>query len=200
MIPVIGFLCIEYFWGLEEGIIAAIILGIGEVAWVYYKEKRFEPFAISSALLVIIMGEVSWYSENRVIILLKPAIIEGIFASIFLVSSLMKKPFMLVIAKKQFGDASFSDFQLHYFNGLNFRVGILFLLHTLVTIYAAFYFSSAGYAFVKGVLFYIMFAIFFAGEFIYSRFFMRKRHMQEMADQQMFLEYQRRTIQKMRQR
>ena len=40
LVPLLGFWIIEEWYGLTAGIVAAIILGVGEIAWVFYKEKR----------------------------------------------------------------------------------------------------------------------------------------------------------------
>ena len=197
MVPLIGFWLVEKFWGLEAGLIVAIALGISEVLVVYIRERRFEPFSSCSAILVVGMGIISWQTGQGVFIRLKPAVMEGAFALAFIVSSLLKKPIMLLLARKQFGDIEFDDFQIQYFNGVNFRVGLLFLLHTLITIYAAVWMSTDAWIFVRGVLFYILFFIYFIGEFIYSRFFLRKKA-EKIAMQHAFLEYQKDIIIQMR--
>ncbi len=197
MIPLIGFWIVEEKYGLEAGIIAAIVLGVAEVVWIYIKEHRLEPFAFWSAILVVVMGGISWWLESSTIIRLKPAILEGVFAAVFLVSSLLGKPFMVIMAEKQFGNFIQNPLQMRYLNGLNVRIGILFVLHTAVTVYAAIWLSLSAWVFVKGILFYVFFAIFFVFEFLYSRFFM-SRESQKILHQQVFLEYQRQMIQNLR--
>jgi intracellular septation protein A len=198
LVPLIGFWLVEKYWGLEAGIVVAIVLGIGEVAWVYWRERRWEPFSLWSAVLVIVMGIVSWQLESGKILLLKPAIIEAVFASVFIVSSIAKKPFMLLMAQKQFGKVEFNSMQLRYFNGVNWRIGLLFLLHTMMTVYAALWLSSDAWFFAKGVLFYILLALFFLGEFVYARFIVRPRMQREIENQRAFLTYQRELIERMR--
>ncbi len=198
IVPLIGFVLVEAIYGLEAGVIVAVILSLLEVAWVYWRERRWEPFAIWSAVLIVGMGALSWYTSNDVILLLKPAIFEGIFALILLFSSLMGKPFIMVVARKQFGSEDmFNDFQKEYFYGVNWRLGILFLLHTITIIYSAFYLSNEMYLLNVGAGFYIFFAVFFVGEFIYSRWRMKKQ-MEYMSRQAAFLEHQRNIIEQMK--
>lgn len=197
MIPLLGFWLIEEYYGLQAGIIAAIVLGIGEVGWVYWKEHRLEPFALWSAVLVVVMGMISWVMDNSVVIRLKPAVLEGVFAGMFLVSSWLHKPLMVVLAKKQFGNLIQNPLQISYMEGLNIRLGILFLVHTIITIYAAIYLSLSAWALVKGVLFYVLFFIFFGIEFFYSRYFFRQQA-QTMSDHAAFLAYQRLMVQQIR--
>lgn len=189
MIPLLGFWLIEKYWGLQAGIIAAVVLSFIEVAWVYYREKRLEPFAVWSAVLIVIMGFISWVTESATLILLKPAIFEGIFAIIFLFSSFIGKPFMAVMAERQLKGQTITTFHSIYFKGLNLRIGIFFLIHTILTVYAALYLSKDAWFFVKGILFYLMFFIFFAFEFVYSRF-RAKRYHEKMESQYAFLQYQ----------
>lgn len=200
LVPLIGFWLVEKYWGLEAGIVAAIVLGIGEVAWVYMRERRWEPFSLWSAALVIAMGLLSWQLESGKILLLKPAIIEAVFAAVFIVSSLARKPFMLLMAQKQFGKMEMNEVQLRYFNGVNWRIGLLFLIHTAITVYAALWLSSDAWMVAKGVLFYVLLAFFFVGEFCYARFVMRPRMQRYLLRQQELLAYQRVLIERMRKR
>ena len=197
MVPLLGFWLVEKYYGLHAGVIAAVVLALAEVIWVYYHERRLEFFAVFSAILVIVMGLISWQLESTVILRLKPAIIEGIFAALLLGSSLSGKPFLLIIARKQLGQTELPPLQLSYLRGVNWRVGLLFLLHTLVTVYAALMLSMDAWAFVKGVLFYLLFAVYCAGEFIYSRWRIKRQH-EQWQKQQAFLDYQRDIIRQVR--
>ncbi len=197
MVPLIGFWLIEQYYGLDAGVVAAIVLALGEVIWVYAKEKRFEPLASWSAVLVILMGIISWQLQSDVFLRLKPAIFEMIFALLFLISSILKKPFMLIMARKQWGDMALHSFQMNYLSGVNWRMGVFFLLHVFMIIYASFFLSMNQWLFITGPFFYILLVLYFALEFFYSRFSMR-RHIEAWQKQQAFLEYQRSLIQKMR--
>ncbi|WP_372371480.1 inner membrane-spanning protein YciB [Candidatus Uabimicrobium sp. HlEnr_7] len=197
MIPLLGFWLIEKYYGLQAGIIAAIVLSFIEVAWVYYREKRLEPFAVWSAVLIVLMGVISWITESATLILLKPAIFEGIFAVIFLFSSFIGKPFMEIMAQKQLKGQNITAFHSMYFKGLNFRIGVFFLIHTILTVYAALYLSKDAWFFVKGILFYMMFFVFFAFEFVYSRL-KAKRYREKMEGQYAFLQYQQDMVKQIR--
>jgi len=197
LIPLLAFWIIEQEYGVEAGVIVAIILAIIEVVWIYVRERRLESFAVWSAVLIIIMGIVSWQTKDKMWIYLKPAIFEGIFAAIFIITSIIGKPFMLIMAQRQFGhDQPFNEFQLRYFRGLNWRIGILFIIHTALTVYTAIWYQDA-WAFVKLPLFFILFAIFFAGEFVYSRFTFR-HYLERLQSQQDFLQYQKNMIEQIR--
>ena len=198
MVPLIGFWLVEKYWGVIAGIVAAVVLAIGEVVWVYWRERRWEPFAVWSAILVIGMAILSWQLEDERILLLKPAILEGVFALLFLGSSIMGRPFMLLMARKQFGNMPMGDFQTRYLSGVNWRVGILFVIHTLVTVYAALYLSIDAWFWVKGLFFYILFGIFFLGELVYSRWVLRPRMLQYWQHQQAFLEHQKQLLDRVR--
>lgn len=190
MVPLLGYWLVEVYYGLKTGVIAAIILALAEVIWVYVREKRFEAFSTGSAGLVIIMGGIGWYLESETMLRLKPAIFEGIFAFIIIGSSLLGKPLMLMLASKQFGKIELSEFHQQYFHGLNLRIGLLFAIHTLMIVYAALYGSAAMWAFVSSGLFFIMFILFLALEFLYSRRRLRK-YVANVEKQRAFLEYQR---------
>lgn len=196
IVPLIGFWWIEEKYGLVAGIIAAIVLALLEVIWTLIKERRFEPFSTWSAVLIIVMGVISWKLNNDVFIKLKPAILESVFVGLFFISSLIHKPFLLLVAKKQLGN-SLGDYQTSYLAKLNWHIGMLFLVHVLIIVYSAFWLSHNQWMFVTSVLFYIMFAVFFLIEFVVSRirFF---RYRKQLQSQQIFLQYQRDIIQQMK--
>lgn len=206
MVPLLGFWLVEKHWtskygeiaGLKAGIVAALILAVAEVAWFYVRERRWEMFAVWSAVLVIAMGTISWNMHSSVVLRLKPAVFEAVFAAIFLGSSMLKKPFMLIMAKRQMRNVAFNDLQLRYFNGINWRLGLLFLLHTALTVYAALWMSMDGWAFVSGALFYILFFVYFLGEFCYARLVFRRKLAEYYAGQRAFLDCQRAWIEQVR--
>lgn len=198
VIPLLCFWIVEsYYESVEAGVIAAIVIAFIEVLWVYWREKRWETLAIASAGLVVLMGGVSWYFQSGRVIMLKPAIFEGIFAAVFIGSSLAGKPFMVAMARKQLGNVEFNDFQLQHFAGLNWRVGFFFLIHTLMTLYAAFYLSRQALDFTVGILFFILFFFFFVFEYLYSRRKMKKQA-EKWAMENMILEQQREMYRKIR--
>jgi isopentenyldiphosphate isomerase len=50
----------------------------------------------------------------------------------------------------------------------------VFLLHTFLIVWSAWYWSEEAWAFISGGLFYILFGLLFIGQLIYSRLFKRK--------------------------
>jgi len=196
LIPLLGFWWVDSHYGLEAGLIVAIILAILEVLWYLIKEKRLEPFATWSAILILIMGGISWQFQNDVFIKLKPAILESVFAGIFFFSCFINKPFLLVVAKKQLGN-NLSDFQMQHLRSLNWHIGIFFLIHIMIAVYAALYTSNDTWMFLTGPFFYIFFILFFIMEFILSRYKWH-RYNKRLQSQHIFLQYQRNIINNMK--
>ncbi len=114
MLPLLVFWLVEKYWGLLAGVIAAIVFSVAEVLWIYFRERRWDTFSIGIAFLIIIMGVLSWEEGDTTILRLQPAILEGIFTLLFFGSSIIGKPFMVTMAKKQFGETFLNELQIYY--------------------------------------------------------------------------------------
>lgn len=171
LLPLIVFYFVEATYGLKAGVIAAIIFGILEVSFEYLKTKKFDLMTISSTLLVIILGLISIYLENDAFIKIKPAILEMVFAIIFLSALFTKTPIMIIMAEKQFKlTIERTSFQFKYMKAMNIRMGLFFLVHTILTVYSALYMSTGAWMFIKGVLFNVMLGAFFVFEYFYGKY------------------------------
>ena len=169
-IPIIVFWVVEENWGLQAGIIAALIAGILEVGYWWIKEKRLDKIALFSTVLIILMGIISYFTQSSFFIKLKPAIMEAILAIILIGSSIMGKPLLIEIAKKQLGNQLKDNYLLQeYLKGVNIRFAVAFLIHAILTAYAAMYLSTKQYTFFKIGGFYAYIALYFVFELIYGR-------------------------------
>lgn len=175
LIPLIIFWIVEAYLGLVAGLIAAMVFALGELAWFYFREHRIDRFALMSAILILVLGGISLIFQKGIFFKLKPAVIEGVFAAILLISQLMGKPLLLTMATKQHGKGMLEGPRGKYLKGVNLRLGLFFLGHAGLTLYAALALSTSGWIFVKGVLQMILLGVLLLGEFLYTRFILAKR-------------------------
>jgi intracellular septation protein A len=189
LIPLVVYFIIDEFLGLYWGVIAAIIAGIIEVIYYQIKDKLWDKIAIASTALIIIMGLLSILLKSPVFIMFKPVIFEGIFGIMLIGISILKFPFIKDMMRKHSGMEISADLEKHL-HGMTLRMGIMLLIHAGLIAYVVFQYSKKEWIFVKGVLFYAFAGILFLFEFIYSRFFLRKKlEMQQNETQILIPEY-----------
>lgn len=155
IVPIVIFTVLESYYGTLVGLIAAMVFGIGEIAFEYIREKKVSAITIGANSLILILGAISLFSQEGIWFKLQPAIMEAVFAALLVGSFLMKRPFLVLMAEKQNLWANVPP-QVRpilekRFGGLTFRLGIFFALHAGLATWAAFYWSTAAWAILKGV-------------------------------------------------
>lgn len=149
VLPVVAFALVEEWYGTMGGLIAGIAFGIGEMAYEYWKMRRVQGITIAGNALVIILGAVSLFEGNSLWFKLQPAVILFAFALFLIFSSLLRKPFLYQLAKKQNPDLP--EAAKERLSGLNLRLGFVFIALSGLSVYAAYRWSTAAWAFLKGI-------------------------------------------------
>ena len=75
-IPLFAFIAIDEIWGTRAGLVAALIIGVGEMVWIWIKEKRFDKFVLFDTGLLVVLGSVSLILDNDIFFKLKPGLVE----------------------------------------------------------------------------------------------------------------------------
>lgn len=149
VLPVIAFALVEEWYGTLGGLIAGIVFGVGELAYEYIRFKKIQGVTIAGNALVIVLGGLSLIEGNAVLFKLQPAILIFAFAGFLLVSSAIGRPLLVEMSKKQNPDA---PVELHQkLSGMNVRIGLCLIVIGAISVYAAFYWSTAAWAFLKGI-------------------------------------------------
>jgi isopentenyldiphosphate isomerase/intracellular septation protein A len=179
LLPLIIFLIVDEIWGTKAGLIIAIIFGFAELIIILLKERRLDWFIIFDTGLLILLGAVSLISENEIFFKLKPALINVIFCVIIGLSAFSSKNLIMLYSKRYVKDLP-DDSRLYDEMRNTFRMIFwLFLLHTVLIIYSAFFMSKAAWAFISGGLLYILFAVVFGWQFLVKRIKAKKKTSEE---------------------
>jgi isopentenyldiphosphate isomerase/intracellular septation protein A len=184
-LPLIIFIAADSIWGTKIGLIAAIVVGIFEIIISYIKEKIIDKFVLLDIGLIVLLGMISILLDNPIFFKLKPALIELIFCIILAVSLFSPVNVMLQISKRYMKNIEFGEAQIRQLNKSLKVLFYIFLVHTGMIVYAAFFMSKGAWAFISGGLFYIIFAVYFALEFIKNRT-KRKKMMAKYKDEEWF--------------
>jgi len=149
LLPILAYVLVEQVYGTIGGMIAGVVLGAVEVGWEYRRYGKVQGVTWLSSGLVLVLGGISLWEGEGVFFKLQPAIFLLVFALIFLVSSLLGRPFFVALAKKQ--NPGLHPFLEERFHGINWRLGFLFLALSALSAYSAFHWSTAAWAALKAV-------------------------------------------------
>ena len=168
-LPLLVFIAADALWGTRVGLFVAVAAGLVELAVSFAREKTLDHFVILDTLLIVAMGGISLLLENDIFFRLKPAIVELIFCLILGVSVYSPLNIMLAMSRRYLKGIAFSAEQAQALTRSMKALFYLFLGHSALIVYAAFAMSAAAWGFISGGLFYILFAVYFLGEWLRNR-------------------------------
>lgn len=166
LLPLFVFIAADEIWGTEVGLITAVSFGIVQLGFTYFKERRIDRFVLVDTGLIVFLGLISVLLENEIFFKIKPVLIGLILCAILGFSAFSGKNLLLSMSKRYMKDVQMNDLQIQYFTRSVKIMFFLFLAHTALTAYAAFYLSKESWAFISGGLFYILFGVYFLYEFV----------------------------------
>lgn len=164
-IPLFVFIAADEIWGTKIGLFVAVGVGVAEMLWVGFKEKRFDKFILFDTLLLVVLGAVSIFLDNDIFFKLKPGLIELILVAVLAVSAFSKVNIIGLMGQRYLKDAQFKEAQMVQMRKSLKYLFYIFSAHTLLVFYSTFFMSKAAWAFISGGLFYILFGVYFLIEF-----------------------------------
>ena len=174
-IPLFVFIAIDEIWGTRAGLVAALLIGLAEMGWIWFKEKRFDRFVLFDTGLLLVLGAISIVLDNDIFFKLKPGLVELILCAVLAVSAFSKLNIVGLMTQRYMKDMELNEHQVIQFRKTMALMFFVFLMHTILVFYSAFYLSSEAWAFISGGLFYIMFILVFGFEFIKQKLNLRKQ-------------------------
>jgi len=163
-IPLFVFIAADEIWGTKVGLFVAVGVGIAEMIWVAVKEKRFEKFVLFDTLLLVVLGAVSILLDNDIFFKLKPGLVELILVAVLAISAFSGVNIIGLMGQRYMKDIELSKAQVQQMRTSMKSLFFIFLVHTVLVFYSAFYMSKEAWAFISGGLFYIIFGIYFLYE------------------------------------
>lgn len=170
LLPLIVFIAADSIWGTKIGLIIAVAVGVVEIIFSYIKEKFLDKFILLDIGLIIILGIVSIILENPIFFKLKPALIEMIFCVILGISIFSPHNIMLMMSRRYIKNVELKEEQIKELNKSLRALFFIFIFHTALIIYSAFFLSKGAWAFISGGLFYIIFFVYFIFELARKKF------------------------------
>lgn len=148
ILPVIAFTIIEEKYGTIAGVIAGMVFGVGEIIYEWITTRKVSAITYIGNGLILVLGAVSLFSNEGIWFKLQPALLEGVFTVILVGSWIIRKPFLVLMAKKQ--NPNIPEFALNKMSGMTLRLGFFFLIHTILATWAAYKWSTEAWAILKG--------------------------------------------------
>ncbi|MCP4216490.1 MAG: NUDIX domain-containing protein [bacterium] len=168
-LPLVIFIAADAIWGTKIGLIIAVAVGIVEIAYSYFKERIIDKFVLLDIGLIVVLGVVSIILENDIFFKLKPALIELIFCGLLGISVFSPVNIMMMMTKRYMKNVELNEAQVQQFAKSLKVMFFLFLGHTILIVYSAFFMSKGAWAFISGGLFYILFGVYFGVELVRNK-------------------------------
>lgn len=173
VLPLVVYTFVEMYYGTFWGLIAGMVLGVGELISEKVTQGRVDNITWLGNGMLFVLGGISLFTQEGVWFKLQPAILEFCMAGVLVGSVILKKPFLSMMGEKQ---GLFNTFPPEtivrvraLFAGVTLRFGLFFLVHAAIATYAAFYWSTQAWVILKGVGFTVTMIVYFVGEVVVLR-------------------------------
>ncbi|HSO87988.1 MAG TPA: NUDIX domain-containing protein [Draconibacterium sp.] len=168
-IPLFVFIVADEIWGTKIGLFVAVGVGLLEMLWVGFNEKRFDKFILFDTLLLVALGAVSIILENDIFFKLKPGLIEFVLVAVLGVSAFSSINIIGLMGQRYLKGSTFNDAQVAQMHKSLKYLFYIFTAHTILVFYSAFFMSKEAWAFISGGLFYILFGVYFLAELFFQK-------------------------------
>lgn len=179
LLPIFVFILVDEFWSTQAGLVVALIFGIAQLAFVYFREKRLDRFILFDTLLLVLLGGISIALDNEIFFKLKPFLINLILCTILGISVFGKKNLIMLYSQRLMGEMKINDEGIKILNKqLKFFFWIM-LAYSALILYSTFFMSKEAWAFISGALLYIIFGVYFLWQMLSMKLKKRNREPDE---------------------
>lgn len=168
LLPLFIFIAVDEIYGVETGLYAALVFGIAGLLFTWFRERRLDRFILFDTVFLVLLGGVSLLFETPIFFKLKPAVIELIICAILGAAAAKPELFLKAMTGRYIKNMELkvTEEGIDAMRKMMLILTAVLLMHTILTVYSAFFMSERVWGFISGVLFYIIFGVFFAGQMI----------------------------------
>lgn len=149
LLPIIAFTVLEEMYGPLYGLIGAMVFGVGEIIFEKVKYKKVSNITWGANGLIFALGIISIFTQEGFWFKMQPAIMEIAMTAMLWGTQWAGKPMLVELSRKQ--NPNLPEKLFEFLKEVNFRSGIFFLIHAGLAVYAAFYWSTQAWAWLKGL-------------------------------------------------
>ncbi len=176
LLPLFVFIAVDEIFGTTAGLYTAVIFGIAELIFTWFRERRFDKFILFDTIFLVILGGISILLNDAIFFKLKPAGLELIICIILAAAAARPEIFLKAMTGRYSKnmELTVTEHGIKAMKRMMYILTLIFFLHTALIVYAAFFMSERAWGFISGVLFYIIFGVIFAGQMIVLKIKKRK--------------------------
>ncbi len=174
LLPLFVFVFADELWGMNIALVVATGFSMVELFFTYFKTGRFEKFILLDVSLIVMLGGISLVFDNEVFFKLKPAIVELILASMIGFSVFGGKNILLEISGRYLKGVKITKSARVRMESAMKVMFFLIIVHAALVVWAVFFMSKEAWAFISGVLFYLLIAAYFLFELFRNYLYRRK--------------------------
>lgn len=167
LLPVIAYTVIEEKYGPKYGLIAGLVLGGGEIIYELVRYKKVSTTTWIGNGLLLGLGSISLFFNDGIWFKLQPAMMEFGMFGFLLGSWALKKPFLQIMAEKQNPDMP--PLLKNNLSGITLRLSLFFLAHAVIATYAALYWTTEAWAYLKGIGLFVSMIVYMIAEMFFIR-------------------------------
>ena len=141
LFPVILFFVAFKVADIYTATIVAMIATIGQILWVYYRHRKIDAMQWTSLVLIVVMGGLTIFLQDKTFIQLKPTALYWLFAAaLFISAQFFNKNWIEVLMGKQV--TLKENTARNAWSKLNLAWSLFFLAMGALNLYVAFQFSE----------------------------------------------------------
>ena len=164
LLPIFVFIMADELLGTDTALIITMVFSIMELFFTWYRTGKFEKFILMDISLIVILGAVSILLDNDIFFKLKPAFVEMILLAVIGFSVYGKRNLVFEMSKRYLKDVQITK-AAEFKMSATLRVFFwLTVVHILLVVWSAFYMNEKAWAFISGILFYLMIGGYFLFE------------------------------------
>jgi len=165
LIPLFIFIIADEIWGTKVGLLVALLVGVLELGWEYYRNRKIEKFVLIDLCLIISMGLVSLWLENDLFFKLKPAVISTILLIILGVAVMRPQMMIQTIGARYLKEQVFNPYQTWIMQKSMRNLWVVTLIYTITLFAVTIWGSTLWWGFTNGPGFMIIYGLYFLIEF-----------------------------------
>jgi len=141
LFPIILFFIAFKLANIYTATIVAMVATIGQILWVYYRQRKIDAMQWVSLVLIVVFGSLTIFLHDKTFIQLKPTALYWLFSGTLLISAqFFQKNWIQVLMGKQITLKAHS--QQSAWQKLNYAWALFFFLMGALNLYVAFEYSE----------------------------------------------------------
>lgn len=176
ILPLVVFAIVDIFAGVKWGVAAAMVIAAIEVGGTWWVSGEIDSTTVVSALLVIVLGGLSWWLDDPRFFKFQPVVLGVAMAGILAWYQWFDTPLMLKLMERQsimvppeMREMAANPVVREMISRVSGDLVWFFLIHAALVAWAALRMSTMWWLVIRGVGFYVLLAALMVVEIVRAR-------------------------------